>query len=178
MPTGTSAAIVTLNLVTWGGGALGSGFSGCTGGMASAVIPLWLKSSFCGSSMSLNWKPWNAPLKVTSKVVPDLPPGGMTWERRGLGNCEIAGCAKTEVAQPSSAKVTANRRRIIRVLLISSPPWRAGGNSLRLPSYWSEDRSQRSEVRGPMSAGPPLIQGGACAGGSQVVFMVRVRGAG
>src|SRR5262249_49581601 len=100
MPTGTSAGIVTLNLVMacglgdgcfgsgFGAGFLGLGGGGGGGGggiIGSALIPGWLNSSFCGSSRSV-------PVKVTSTVVPALAPHGDRTNNFGFGRLFPARC--------------------------------------------------------------------------------------
>src|SRR5579871_166789 len=83
MPMGVSGAMVILNFGFGGGAGLGAGFLGSGGGggggaTGSALIPGWLKSKPCGSSISV-------PVTLASNVLPTCPPLGRTTYNRGVG---------------------------------------------------------------------------------------------
>jgi len=74
--------------------------AGGGGGMTgSALMPGWLNSSVCGSSKSV-------PEKVTSTVVPALPPQGVSVNNFGFGKLFPAGgCPHVVPAQAKNAHI-------------------------------------------------------------------------
>src|SRR5262245_35748971 len=102
--------------------------------MASALIDGWLNSRASGSSKS-------APAKLTSKVVPALPPLGVRTVRNGLGNWESGGgWPASWLVAPASVMNEANS---------SKPSWRV----LRI-GYLLVDENAGSDGRGRARLGP------------------------
>src|SRR5687768_12361983 len=95
MPTGTSAATVTVNRLATGCGPLSSGPGGVV--FCAATMPGCEKCNFATSSRSL-------PEIVTSTVAPCLAPAGKTADNRAAGSCAKAVEASNRQAKPAASE--------------------------------------------------------------------------
>src|SRR5262249_48052934 len=78
--------------------------AGAGAATSSALILGLLKTSFSGSSMCL-------PATVTSKVVPTLPPEGLTCQTRGAGMPEDCRCCPWTGREGEVRATRARRKR-------------------------------------------------------------------